>query len=189
MRRGNRKRRRKNASSSRFSKLELVILAVTALVLVGTTYYTFSRHEPRYASRETDTTQRLSDTLWGDNTKASAPVAEPVSAGLTEFTCSSVEVTDGDTFRCDDQRIRLVGIDAPELLGHCRQGRACVHGDPFASRQALANLLNAGTARCSKTDTDRYGRTIASCTVGSVNLSCELVRTGHAVKRYGGYPC
>ena len=44
-------------------------------------------------------------------------------------------VNDGDTLRCQDgTRIRLSGIDAPELDGHCQPGRACVPGDPLASR-------------------------------------------------------
>lgn len=42
-------------------------------------------------------------------------------------------VTDGDTIRCGAERIRLLGIDAPELPGHCRSGRACAPGDPYGS--------------------------------------------------------
>lgn len=49
------------------------------------------------------------------------------------FTCQSVSVIDGDTFNCDGQRVRMAGIDAPELPGHCRPGRDCTPGDPFAS--------------------------------------------------------
>jgi endonuclease YncB( thermonuclease family) len=46
-------------------------------------------------------------------------------------------VTDGDTIRCGDERIRLLGIDAPELPGHCRSGRNCAPGDPYASTSSL----------------------------------------------------
>lgn len=38
-------------------------------------------------------------------------------------TVSGCTVTDGDTIRCNGERIRLLGIDTPELPGHCRQGR------------------------------------------------------------------
>ena len=49
------------------------------------------------------------------------------------FTCGSVSVLDGDTFTCDGKRIRMAGIDAPELPGHCRTGRDCAPGDPYDS--------------------------------------------------------
>jgi endonuclease YncB( thermonuclease family) len=45
-------------------------------------------------------------------------------------TVSGCTVTDGDTIRCNGERIRLLGIDTPELPGHCRKGRDCVSGDP-----------------------------------------------------------
>ena len=41
-------------------------------------------------------------------------------------------VTDGDTLRCDGERIRLLGIDAPELGGPCCPGRRCPAVDPEA---------------------------------------------------------
>lgn len=45
---------------------------------------------------------------------------------------------DGETLRCGKERIRLLGIDAPETPGHCRRGRKCVEGDPYASKAALS---------------------------------------------------
>jgi endonuclease YncB( thermonuclease family) len=79
---------------------------------------------------------------------------------------------DGDTIRCGDQRIRLNGIDAPEMPGHCRRGRACVPGDPIASRDHLAVLLSHGPAQVEALKTDRYGRTVAQVTVEGIDLSC-----------------
>ena len=40
-------------------------------------------------------------------------------------TVSGCTVTDGDTIRCDGEPIRLLGIDTPEVPGHCREGRDC----------------------------------------------------------------
>src|SRR5690606_31391585 len=69
-------------------------------------------------------------------------------------------VTDGDTIRCGDERIRLLGIDAPETAGHCRQGRACVAGDPEASREALAEMIRGKAVSVRRVGRDRYGRTL-----------------------------
>jgi micrococcal nuclease len=86
--------------------------------------------------------------------------------------CTSPTVTDGDTIRCGTERIRLLGIDAPEMPGHCRRGRHCVKGDPFASKRSLARGLALGRVRIEPIATDRYGRTIAVVRAGGVNLSC-----------------
>lgn len=106
-----------------------------------------------------------------------------------DFTCSPLHVIDGDTIRCADERVRLVGIDAPEMPGHCRQGRVCTPGDPFASKALLEALTANGGVRCLRKGLDRYGRTLGSCSNNKVNLSCELVARGAAVIRYGGFPC
>ena len=103
--------------------------------------------------------------------------------------CGSIRVIDGDTFDCGSTRMRLSGIDAPELPGHCRQGRQCTPGDPYAATQNLQNLVAAGSVQCHKTDTDRYGRTVARCTSDGVDLSCGQLSAGQAVRRYGYILC
>lgn len=100
------------------------------------------------------------------------------------FTCASPEILDGDTFDCGGQRVRLAGIDAPELPGHCRRGRDCAPGDPFASMENLSRLMAWKTVSCRQTDTDHYGRTIARCTAGEVDLSCQQIADGHAIRRH-----
>lgn len=97
--------------------------------------------------------------------------------------CQSPTVTDGDSLRCSGQRVRLIGIDAPEMPGSCRPGRQCVQGDPYAARDYLV-LLTRTTVRCRSEGQDRYGRTLARCTANGVDLSCAMIRSGHAVRRY-----
>lgn len=84
---------------------------------------------------------------------------------------------DGDTLRCGTERIRLVGIDAPELPGHCRRGRQCVAGDAEASKRSLARVLH-GRAEIQRLGHDRYGRTIAAVRVNGRDLSCHQLRAG-----------
>lgn len=88
---------------------------------------------------------------------------------------------DGDTLRCSEiGRIRLLGIDAPEMPGHCRRGRTCAPGDPEVSKQALAKLTARGVV-ISPVTRDRYGRTVAQVYAGDKNLACEQLRRGMAI--------
>lgn len=89
-------------------------------------------------------------------------------------------VVDGDTLRCDGERIRLLAIDAPELPGHCRKGRQCAPGDPYASTRSLKRAL-AGRLTIERVGLDRYGRTLAVLTSQEGNLSCWQLRHGQAV--------
>lgn len=75
------------------------------------------------------------------------------------LTCILVAI-DGDTLRCGEERIRLLGIDAPELPGHCQEERECVPGDPFASKKALESAVR-GPAMIKRQGQDTYGRTLA----------------------------
>ena len=94
-------------------------------------------------------------------------------------------VTDGDTIRCGDERVRLLGIDAPELPGHCRRGRECVPGDGLASKRSLERLIGGRPVRLERFGRDRYDRTLAYVFVGGVNLSCAQIQNGRAIYKAG----
>lgn len=89
-------------------------------------------------------------------------------------------VTDGDTIRCGGERIRLLAIDAPELPGHCRRGRTCTPGDPYASSASLGAALN-GDLTIDRVGEDHYGRTLARVAGVKGDLSCWQLQHGHAV--------
>jgi endonuclease YncB( thermonuclease family) len=99
---------------------------------------------------------------------------QPVSGAAT--------VSDGDTLRIGAVKIRLFGIDAPELSQTCG-GWAC--GSAAAAR--LAELVAEGTAVCVPRDIDRYGRMVATCTVAGTDVGARLVAEGlaRAYVRYG----
>lgn len=106
-----------------------------------------------------------------------------------KFACISPRVLDGDTIDCGVTRVRLQGIDAPELPGHCRPGRNCTPGDPYASTENLRRLVSGKTLQCRKTDTDGYGRTVARCKADDVDVSCAQIAGGYAVRRYAAILC
>jgi micrococcal nuclease len=111
---------------------------------------------------------------------------------IAALLCLVASVTDGDTLRCQDgNRLRLAAIDSPELPGHCRPGRHCAPGDPYAARANLRRLAPEGsTIRYRVVDasfcekgfqaTDRYGRFVV------IAWNSDGVDLGQ-VQRRGGY--
>ena len=94
-------------------------------------------------------------------------------------------VTDGDTVKIGDTRVRLHGIDAPEQQQECgKNGQAwrCGH----ASTQTLSNLIDGQVVTCKGTDTDQYERLIAVCYVNGIDLNAAMVDAGMAMayRRY-----
>ena len=96
------------------------------------------------------------------------------------YTCAAPVVVDGDSMRCGRTRLRLLGIDAPELHG-CPSWRTCVSGDGQAARRSLAAALGFGRLRYRIVTTDRFGRSVVMAWAGDVNLSCWQLQRGQAV--------
>jgi micrococcal nuclease len=88
--------------------------------------------------------------------------------------------TDGDTLRCGSERYRLLGIDAPELAGHCRKGRVCAPGDPIASKASLARMIDGKQVHIEIVGKDRYGRGLVLASVNGADLSCSQIRSSNA---------
>jgi endonuclease YncB( thermonuclease family) len=104
------------------------------------------------------------------------------TASAAPFTCVVTGVSDGDTFRCaSGVRVRLAAIDAPEMPGSCKPGRRCAPGNPHAARRALRAMVGGRTVRCEPVGRT-YGRMAAWCSAGNKDLSCAMVRSGHAIR-------
>ena len=91
------------------------------------------------------------------------------------------KAVDGDTLRCGRERVRLLGIDAPEM-GRCAPGRRCVRGDPKRSMRSLSDALDP-TMTITRVGRDRYGRTLALVQSRKGDLSCWQMRTRNAQYR------
>ncbi len=90
--------------------------------------------------------------------------------------CLVSRVVDGDTFYCrDGRKVRLIGVDSPELA----------QGAPGRqARDALGRLLPQGAAVRLEDDaapTDRYGRALAWVWSDAGLVNEALVRGGWAV--------
>ncbi|SFQ96256.1 thermonuclease family protein [Poseidonocella sedimentorum] len=89
------------------------------------------------------------------------------------------QVTDGDTLTVAGEKVRLHGIDAPEMKQTCdRDGRAWACGT--WARDMLRALVRQGPVRCVETDRDRYGRMVAVCYAGENDIGAQMVRLGAA---------
>jgi endonuclease YncB( thermonuclease family) len=89
------------------------------------------------------------------------------------------QVTDGDSLRIGGERIRLFGIDAPELAQRCDpSGRNWACGK--WAKDTLQQIVSQGVLRCEAVEKDRYGRTVARCLVGQRDVAALMVRAGAA---------
>jgi endonuclease YncB( thermonuclease family) len=103
--------------------------------------------------------------------------ADPTSG--TELTGTATAI-DGDSIRISGKEMRLRGIDAPEGRQDCtRDGRSWPCGREAAA--ALRDYLRRGNVTCRIDRTDQYGRGLAVCRAGGVDINAALVAQGHAV--------
>jgi micrococcal nuclease len=112
----------------------------------------------------------LIQVLWGCTAQGQVPVREARVA----------EVVDGDTVILGTgQRVRLLGIDAPELEREGRPADFLAH----KAKRVLTDLAQGKRVRLEygQLRYDRYGRTLAFLILpDGTNLSRELVRRGLA---------
>ena len=96
------------------------------------------------------------------------------------FFASALTVVDGGMLRVNGEPIRLLGIEAPEIISRCRKRKAC---QPDSSRQSRESLKHAlrDPITIVPVARDAYGRTVAIVYAGGLNMSCEQVRKGMAV--------
>jgi micrococcal nuclease len=105
--------------------------------------------------------------------KHAAPSSFGRISGRRIPTSQPIYTIDGDTVRMGSERIRLRGIDTPEL--HEPGGQA--------ARQRLEQLLKEGPIRIVPYGQDVYGRTVADVFVDGRNVATVLAQEGYAKPR------
>lgn len=125
-----------------------------------------------------------SSTIWCDPMLRAAilfAVMLGASPALADLSGRVSHVADGDTFTLAGQKVRVWGIDAPELSQRCGNA-AC----GTAARDALEQLVRSRTVVCTQVDRDRYRRVVASCRAAGRDLGEAMVRSGNALdyRRY-----
>ena len=109
-------------------------------------------------------------------------------------------VVDGDTIVVAGVRIRLEGIDAPEQSQTCTTGggpdvgkaggtAGRTVGGPvggtvwacgLAATAELVRMIADHPVTCDDRGLDKYGRVLATCRVGRLDINAEMVRRGYA---------
>lgn len=115
----------------------------------------------------------------GSGTGGSA-VPKPAVPERMEFS-GAASVIDGDTLDIRGNRIRLHGVDAPESTQTCRNASGAEYRCGQQAALKLADFINRRPVICQSRDTDRYGRTVAVCKVGGLDMNEWLVREGLAI--------
>ena len=100
-------------------------------------------------------------------------------------------VIDGDTFKLGDRKIRIIGIDAPEVHGACPR-ESELAGQATAGLQMLLNQGPFDMAGRIDEPRDRYGRELMVLTRARPDgsrqsLASEMIDNGLAHRYLGGF--
>ena len=108
-------------------------------------------------------------------------VSIPASAQYHNTISGTPRIVDGDTLAIGEVKIRLEGIDAPETDQVCLDADAAKWACGVVARDRLIAHVNGRSIECKHTGTDRYGRTLAVCSVAGDDLNAWMVREGWAL--------
>jgi endonuclease YncB( thermonuclease family) len=93
----------------------------------------------------------------------------------------TASVIDADTLEIRGERIRLVGVDAPESGQKCLDVSAKFFRCGSVAANSLDTWINRASVSCEIEGKDRYGRLLGQCKVRGQSVQEWLVVNGHAV--------
>ncbi len=109
---------------------------------------------------------------------AAALMLSPAPAAALD----GLRVVDGDTVRLGAERIRIIGLDAPELHGKCREEKRLA----ARARDRLAALLDTADIEIIRSARlDKYRRTLAIIRADGVDVARVLISEGLARPYHG----
>ena len=99
------------------------------------------------------------------------------------------KVIDGDSIHIKSYKIRLEGIDAPEISQKCKKPYLQIIFFTFqkdyycgqVSKKKLIQKIGNKSVKCILLGKDRYKRYLAKCFKGTINLNKWMVRNGYAI--------
>jgi endonuclease YncB( thermonuclease family) len=109
----------------------------------------------------------------------SSGVAASGPQGNAPQFAGTARIIDGDTLALGEVKIRLHGIDAPEIAQTCSDTRGAIWTCGKWSKATLERLAT-GSVTCVQKDIDRYGRIVGTCFAQNVNVNAAMVAKGAA---------
>ena len=116
---------------------------------------------------------------------------------LAEEIIGKPKIIDGDTIHIAKYKIRLEGIDAPEMRQKCKREKLKIsstigftfYEDYYCGKVSKENLeakVDGSKIKCISSSKDKYKRYLAKCFKDKLNLNQWMVRSGNAVayRRY-----
>ncbi|SUB00260.1 Staphylococcal nuclease homologue [Pannonibacter phragmitetus] len=107
-------------------------------------------------------------------------LAACIAGGAAPLTFQALKVTDGDTIVLNGEKIRLEGIDAPEMAQRCLTPTGQEYRCGKEAADALRTFLSNGPVVCKGATLDDYGRRLGTCYSGALNVNAAMVESGHA---------
>jgi endonuclease YncB( thermonuclease family) len=108
-----------------------------------------------------------------------------LDAIATRQSAGTPVIIDGDSLVLSGVRIRLKGIDAPEIGQVCAGPKGAFDCGREA-RAVLRKLIGTSQISCEGWQYDKYQRLLAECRAGLKSLNREMILGGWAIA-YGGY--
>lgn len=94
---------------------------------------------------------------------------------------------DGDTLVIEGKKLRMVGIDAPELHQKCtRHGQNWACG--YDSAAYLQKLVAEDVTVCHFTEIDKYKRPLVTCESRGQDINLAMVKSGMATAYHRYHP-
>ncbi len=98
-------------------------------------------------------------------------------------------IIDGDTIHINSYKIRLEGIDAPEMRQKCKKPYLKIMFFVFQknyncgqfSKKKLTQKIANQSVKCILLGKDRYQRYLGKCLKKNINLNKWMVRNGYAI--------
>jgi endonuclease YncB( thermonuclease family) len=108
-------------------------------------------------------------------------IVTPENAQIKGF----VIISDGDTIKVNGSKIRLYGIDAPELKQKCYSNKVKINCG-IEAKAKIAEIISDNEVFCSELDTDKYNRTDGNCYFidkagKKINIGQKMVTSGYAL--------
>ncbi|GAB4181970.1 MAG: hypothetical protein OHK0024_21080 [Thalassobaculales bacterium] len=113
---------------------------------------------------------------------ARTALAVALTAFLSPALAGDIRAIDGDSLALGAERIRVLGVDTPEIAGRCPAEIALAR----RARALTQALLDRGPVTIERAGRDRWGRTLARVWIDGRDLADLLIAAGLGRPYSGG---